>query len=48
MAGASAQLAVNLAGMVFAGAVTLLVQRVLWRRAGLRIHVAGRGQVTRR
>ncbi|MGN6610737.1 MAG: DUF389 domain-containing protein [Angustibacter sp.] len=48
MAGASAQLGVNLAGMVVAGAVTLLAQRVLWRRAGLRIHVASRGRVTRR
>jgi uncharacterized hydrophobic protein (TIGR00271 family) len=48
MAGASAQLGVNLAGMVLAGAMTLLAQRVLWRRAGLRIHVAGRARVTRR
>ncbi|MGN6302962.1 MAG: DUF389 domain-containing protein [Angustibacter sp.] len=48
MAGAGAQLAVNLAGMVLAGAVTLLVQRVLWRRAGLRIRSGGRGQLTRR
>ena len=48
MAGAGAQLLVNLAGMVLAGAVTLLAQRVLWRRTGLRIRVGGRAQVTRR
>lgn len=36
IAGASAQLGVNLAGMVIAGAVTLLAQRLLWRRIGLR------------
>jgi uncharacterized hydrophobic protein (TIGR00271 family) len=32
MGGAAAQLAVNIAGMVVAGVVTLLVQRVAWRR----------------
>ncbi|MEU0414807.1 DUF389 domain-containing protein, partial [Streptomyces griseorubiginosus] len=31
------QLGVNLAGMVIAGVLTLLLQRVLWARFGLRI-----------
>jgi uncharacterized hydrophobic protein (TIGR00271 family) len=32
MGGAAAQLGINVAGMVLAGTVTLLVQRLLWRR----------------
>ncbi|MEO3808914.1 DUF389 domain-containing protein [Sphaerisporangium sp. B11E5] len=35
--GSAAQLIVNIAGMVIAGTVTLLVQRVFWSRYGLRI-----------
>jgi uncharacterized hydrophobic protein (TIGR00271 family) len=35
IAGASAQLAVNIAGMVLSGALTLLVQRLLWRHTTL-------------
>lgn len=41
IAGASAQLGVNLAGMVLAGTITLLVQRLLWRRIGLRPRFTG-------
>ncbi|WP_374103958.1 DUF389 domain-containing protein [Streptomyces sp. Tu102] len=36
------QLGVNLAGMVIAGILTLLVQRLLWARFGLRIESAAR------
>lgn len=38
MRGASAQLAINLAGMVLAGIATLVVQRAIWRR----VHGANR------
>ena len=38
MGGAAAQLAVNLVGMVVAGIVTLVVQRLLWSRVPHQIH----------
>jgi uncharacterized hydrophobic protein (TIGR00271 family) len=36
MGGAAAQLAVNLSGMLLAGSLTLLIQRVVWRRVSQR------------
>jgi uncharacterized hydrophobic protein (TIGR00271 family) len=42
VSGSLIQLAVNLAGMVMAGLATLLVQRVAWRRYGLRLRPSDR------
>jgi uncharacterized hydrophobic protein (TIGR00271 family) len=38
MAGAAAQLAINLTGMVLAGVVTLVVQRLVWTRIPHHVH----------